>query len=148
MGFFQSRFFEPTWKNKVLILQVAFTLLIFILGIAKIATKPSQIPFNRMDIVAISMVSHPHHLHNPVCHLLTHLQSAKSGVFLAYEIVTMKVDKFKRFGSLKAYAVLNTLDVVFWAAVMGFSFKSVAAICSGVNCGIGVVIGLMAILNS
>ncbi|RGP62638.1 hypothetical protein FSPOR_9218 [Fusarium sporotrichioides] len=129
MGFFESRFFEPTWKNKVLILQVAFTLLVFILGIAKIATTPSGIPMNRMDIVAITM-------------------SIKSGVFLAYEIMTMKMERFKRFGSLKAYAVLNTIDVFFWAAVMGFLFKSVDTICSGANCAIGVVTGVMALFNS
>jgi hypothetical protein len=148
MGFFQSRFFEPTWKNKVLILQVAFTVLILIFGIAKVATTPSHIPFNRMDIVSITMVSHPSQPHNPACHSLTHLQSIKSGLFLTYEIVTMKVDKFKRFGSLKAYAVLNSLDVFFWAAVMGFSFKSVDTVCSGANCAIGVVTGLMALVNS
>ncbi|CEI70512.1 hypothetical protein FVEN_g989 [Fusarium venenatum] len=129
MGFFDSRFFEPTWKNKVLILQVAFTILIFIFGIVKIVTTPSHIPFNRMDIVAITM-------------------SLKSGLFLTYEIMTMKMNRFKRFGSLKAYAVLNTLDVFFWAAVMGFSFKSVNTICSGVNCAIGIVTGLLALVNS
>ncbi|KAG8670563.1 hypothetical protein FPOAC2_09925 [Fusarium poae] len=129
MGFFESRFFEPTWKNKVLVLQVAFTILIFILAIVKIVTTPSYIPFNRMDIVAITM-------------------SLKSGIFLAYEILTMKMEKFQRFGSLKAYAVLNTLDVFFWAAVMGFSFKSVDTICSGANCAVGIVTGLMALVNS
>ncbi|KAJ4263385.1 hypothetical protein NW762_006204 [Fusarium torreyae] len=128
-GFFQSRFFEPQWKNKVFIAQVGMTTIAFCLGIAKLATKPSQIPMSRMDIMAITM-------------------SIKSFAFLAYEYFTEKVDRLKRFGSLKAYAILNTLDILFWMVVMGLTFSGVSRICIGANCGIGVLVALAALLNA
>ena len=55
--FFQSDYFDARWKGKVFAAQVGVTLLAFILGIAKLATRPSNIPMSRMDIMAITMVS-------------------------------------------------------------------------------------------
>ncbi|WZH40696.1 uncharacterized protein QYS62_001634 [Fusarium acuminatum] len=125
--FFNNRFFEHHWKNKVFIAQVALITLAFILGIAKVATRPSNIPMNRSDIMAITM-------------------SIKSYVFLAYEHFTQKVDRFKRFGSLKTNAILNTMDVVFWMVVMGLAFSMVTRVCIGANCAIGVLVGLISLL--
>ncbi|KAG5657380.1 hypothetical protein KAF25_005944 [Fusarium avenaceum] len=105
--FFDSRFFEHHWKNKVFIAQVALITLAFILGIAK---------------------------------------SIKSYVFLAYEHFTQKVDRFKRFGSLKTNAILNTIDVVFWMVVMGLAFSMVTKVCIGANCAVGVLVGLVSLL--
>ncbi|KAI7759220.1 hypothetical protein LZL87_008597 [Fusarium oxysporum] len=125
--FFDSRFFEHSWKNKVFILQVVTITIAFILGIAKVATKPSGIPMTRSDIMAITM-------------------SLKSYAFLAYEHVTQKVDKFKRFGSLKANAILNTMDIVFWAVVMGLAFNMATQVCIGANCAIGILVVLVALV--
>lgn len=68
--FFQSHFFDTQWKGKVFAAQVGVTTLAFILGIAKVATRPSNIPMNRMDIMAITMVCHRNRLRR---HLLTDL---------------------------------------------------------------------------
>ncbi|KAI1047810.1 hypothetical protein LB505_012843 [Fusarium chuoi] len=125
--FFDSRFFEHSWKNKVFILQVVTVTIAFILGIAKVATKPSGIPMTRSDIMAITM-------------------SLKTYAFLAYEYLTQKVDKFKRFGSLKANAILNTMDIVFWAVVMGLAFSMATRVCIGANCAIGILVGLVALV--
>ncbi|KAF5579702.1 hypothetical protein FPANT_9553 [Fusarium pseudoanthophilum] len=125
--FFDSRFFEHNWKNKVFILQIVTTTIAFILGIAKVATKPSGIPMTRSDIMAITM-------------------SLKTYAFLAYEYLTQKVDKFKKFGSLKANAVLNTMDIVFWAVVMGLAFNMATQVCIGANCAIGILVGLVALV--
>ncbi|RYC88355.1 hypothetical protein BFJ63_vAg8753 [Fusarium oxysporum f. sp. narcissi] len=125
--FFDSRFFEHSWKNKVFILQVVTITLAFILGIAKVAAKPSGIPMTRSDIMAITM-------------------SLKSYAFLAYEHLTQKADKFKRFGSLKANAILNTMDIVFWAVVMGLAFNMATRVCIGANCAIGILVGLVALV--
>lgn len=76
------------------------------------------------------------------------IQSIKSFVFLAYEFSTEKVTRFERFGSLKAYAILNTLDILFWMVVMGLTFSGVSRICVGANCGIGVCVALVALLNA
>ncbi|KAI1061441.1 hypothetical protein LB507_011270 [Fusarium sp. FIESC RH6] len=127
--FFQSDFFDARWKGKVFAAQVGVTTLAFILGIAKLATRPSYVPMSRMDIMAITM-------------------SIKSFFFLAYEFSTEKIDRFKRFGSLKAYAILNTLDILFWMVVMGLTFSGVSRICVGANCGIGVCVALVALLNA
>ncbi|KAF5659804.1 hypothetical protein FCIRC_12360 [Fusarium circinatum] len=109
--FFDSRFFEHSWKNKVFILQVVTITIAFILGIAKVATKPSGYPMTRSDIMAITMV-----------------------------------DKFKRFGSLKANAILNTMDIVFWAVVMGLAFNMATRVCIGANCALGILVGLVALV--
>ncbi|KAL5615797.1 hypothetical protein FOBRF1_004545 [Fusarium oxysporum] len=126
-GFFDSRFFEHSWKNKAFVLQVVTITIAFILGIAKVATKPSGIPMTRSDIMAITM-------------------SLKSYAFLAYEYVTQKLDKFKRFGSLKANAILNTMDIVFWAVVMGLAFNMATKVCIGANCALGIIVGLVALV--
>jgi len=82
-------------------------------------------------------------------HQLTDLvQSIKSFFFLAYEFSTERINRFKKFGSLKAYAVLNTLDILFWMVVMGLTFSGVSRICVGANCGIGVCVALVALLNA
>ncbi|KAI1026553.1 hypothetical protein LB503_013373 [Fusarium chuoi] len=125
--FFDSRFFEHSWKNKVFILQVVTVTIAFILGIAKVATKPSGIPMTRSDIMAITM-------------------SLKTCAFLAYEYLTQKVDRLKRFGSLKANAILNTMDIVFWAVVMGLAFSMATRVCIGANCAIGILVGLVALV--
>jgi hypothetical protein len=38
--------------------------------------------------------------------------------------------------------------VVFWMVVMGLTFAGMTRFCIGANCGIGVIIGLMSLLNS
>lgn len=144
--FFDSRFFEHSWKNKVFILQVVTVTIAFILGIAKVATKPSGIPMTRSDIMAITMVSYLRSLTNTTWTKLTVSQSLKTYAFLAYEYVTQKVDKFKRFGSLKANAILNTMDIVFWAVVMGLAFNMATQVCIGANCAIGILVGLVALV--
>jgi hypothetical protein len=141
---FGSRFFEHSWKNKVFTLQIVTTTIAFILGIAKVATKPSGIPMTRSDIMAITMVcSHIRSLANIK---LTVSQSLKTYAFLAYEYLTQKVDQFKRFGSLKANAILNTMDIIFWAVVMGLAFNMAAQVCIGANCAIGILVGLVALV--
>ncbi|KAF5530466.1 hypothetical protein FNAPI_13552, partial [Fusarium napiforme] len=125
--FFDSRFIEHSWKNKVFILQIVTTTIAFILGIAKVATKPSGIPMTRSDIMAITM-------------------SLKTYAFLAYEHLTQKVDKFKRFGSLKANAILSTMDIVFWSVVMGLAFNMATQVCIGANCALGILVGLVALV--
>ncbi|KAI1031722.1 hypothetical protein LB504_000065 [Fusarium proliferatum] len=132
--FFDSRFFEHSWKNKVFILQIVTVTIAFILGIAKVATKPSGIPMTRSDIMAITMVGY---LRSP---------SLKTYAFLAYEYLTQKIDKLKRFGGLKANAILNTMDIVFWAVVMGLAFNMATQVCIGANCAIGILVGLVALV--
>lgn len=48
-------------------------------------------------------------------------QSVKSLVVLAYEICTERIPKFRRFGSLKAYSILNCIEVVFWIVAVAMT---------------------------
>ncbi|GIJ82063.1 hypothetical protein Asppvi_000566 [Aspergillus pseudoviridinutans] len=41
----------------------------------------------------------------------------KAAIFLAYEVVTAHVERFKRWASAKAYMILNIIDTVFWFAL-------------------------------
>jgi hypothetical protein len=38
----------------------------------------------------------------------------KSALFLVYQYLTKKVDRFRRFASLKAYMILDTMDSLLW----------------------------------
>ena len=66
-------------------------------------------------------------------------------VLLIYEVVTERFEKFKRWGSLKAYAIINGLEVVFWSAVAFLGIQTIMQRgCHGTStCYMGwVVIGL------
>ncbi|KAM0421521.1 hypothetical protein ACHAPT_010695 [Fusarium lateritium] len=82
---------------------------------ARIATKPKGTPTTRSDTLGITM-------------------AIKSIVFLAYQLLTDKVDRFRKWKSLKAYAVLNTMEIVFWFVVPIITFMGISRFCQGVNC--------------
>ncbi|OGE55667.1 hypothetical protein PENARI_c004G04521 [Penicillium arizonense] len=43
---------------------------------------------------------------------------AKSLVIILYQLLTGHVSRFQRWASLKAYLILNSLEIVFWGAVV------------------------------
>lgn len=61
-------------------------------------------------------------------------------------MLTEHVDRFKRWKSLRAYAILNTMEVFFWIAVIGLTFFSVSKVCVGVSCTLGVFVALMSMV--
>ncbi|KAF4450398.1 2og-fe oxygenase family [Fusarium albosuccineum] len=69
-------------------------------------------------------------------------------VILLYEILTEHVRSLKRYGSLKAYAILNALEIVFWGAVVFLMIQANIKYCVGTNCALSwVVVVLGIILN-
>lgn len=58
-------------------------------------------------------------------------------VIIFYQILTEHVARFKKWRSLKAYAILNGLEVVFWAAVVFLVLQAQLQICVGVGCTLG-----------
>jgi len=40
--------------------------------------------------------------------------SIKSALFIAYQCITKHVERFRRFASLKAYMIMDTLDCLLW----------------------------------
>ncbi|RHZ59561.1 hypothetical protein CDV55_105282 [Aspergillus turcosus] len=41
----------------------------------------------------------------------------KAAIFLAYQVVTAHVERFKRWASAKAYMILNAIDTILWFAL-------------------------------
>lgn len=73
------------------------------------------------------------------------LQSVKSLVILSYEVLTERVQKLRRWGSLKAYSILNCIEFVFWVAATAITGMGLTRRCAGTSCGLGVVIMLVTI---
>lgn len=57
MGCFDGPLFASRYKTKVHIGQLGLVVVIVALAIGKIVTRPSYMPMNRLDMVAITMVS-------------------------------------------------------------------------------------------
>ena len=73
-------------------------------------------------------------------------QSLKSYIFLAYIMLTERCDRFKKWASKKAYAVLNCTEIVFWAVPMGLSASGAARSCDGVSCAAAIVLILLCLV--
>ncbi|EOD42849.1 putative cytochrome p450 protein [Neofusicoccum parvum UCRNP2] len=73
---------------------------------------------------------------------------AKSLIIIAYQLLTCHVEKFKKWASPKANAILNTLEIVFWAAVTFMVFQANLNSCTGTSCILSwIVVGLAGILH-
>lgn len=58
------------------------------------------------------------------------------------------MNRFRRWASLKAYAILNGLEVLFWAAVVFLMIQANIARCVGLGCTLSwVIIGLAVVLT-
>lgn len=42
--------------------------------------------------------------------------------------------------------ILNMIEVLFWAVLMGLGFSSVSTICIGASCGVTVVLAVLALV--
>ncbi|OLN81892.1 hypothetical protein CCHL11_07045 [Colletotrichum chlorophyti] len=74
--------------------------------------------------------------------------AAKSLIFIAYQLLTEHVSKFKRWASLKANLILNAMEIVFWAAVVYMTIQSQSQVCIGISCTLGWIIVVVGILVS
>jgi hypothetical protein len=73
------------------------------------------------------------------------VQGIKSLVFYAYMIGTEKIEKLRRWYSLKAIMILNCIEFVFWIALIAINCMSVKA-CSGAGCtvsGLTIMLGFL-----
>ncbi|KAJ3461327.1 hypothetical protein MRS44_009880 [Fusarium solani] len=114
-GFFGSHWFDPHWKTRVHIGMMVLIVAVIALTGARIATKPKGTPTTRSDTLGITM-------------------AVKSIVFLIYQLLTDKVDRFRKWRSLKAYAILNTMEIVFWFVVVIITFMGISRFCQGASC--------------
>lgn len=54
------------------------------------------------------------------------------------------MDRFRRWASLKANAILNTLEILFWFVVVIVTLMGISKYCKGVNCGMGWIMVIVA----
>lgn len=55
-------------------------------------------------------------------------------IIIFYQILTDHLARFRRWRSLKAYAILNGLEVVFWGAVVFLVIQANIQTCVGIGC--------------
>lgn len=70
----------------------------------------------------------------------------KTIVVLLYQILSSHAERFRKLASLKAYAILNFMEILFWFVVVIITFMGIAKFCSGVSCGLTWVSVLIAIM--
>ncbi|KAF2844779.1 hypothetical protein T440DRAFT_473154 [Plenodomus tracheiphilus IPT5] len=71
--------------------------------------------------------------------------SIKSALFLLYQYLTKKIEKFKRFASLKAYMIMDTLDCLLWFTAFIISCMG-GGRCRGSSCAVIGVAATIALL--
>ncbi|KAJ5484557.1 hypothetical protein N7453_012025 [Penicillium expansum] len=67
----------------------------------------------------------------------TRTNCLKSAVFMAYQITTTHIDRFKRWASTKAYMILNIIDTVFWFALFIITIMGTTGSTSGSSRALG-----------
>lgn len=77
---------------------------------------------------------------------LTRDQGAKSLIFIAYQLLTEHVARFRRWRSYKAFFILNSLEIVFWAAVAFLIIQANLSRCIGTSCSLSWVVAASGIL--
>lgn len=55
-------------------------------------------------------------------------------IIISYQILTQHFARFGRWKSYKAYAILNGLEIIFWAAVVFLVVQANIKSCVGISC--------------
>ncbi|TDZ26337.1 hypothetical protein Cob_v001453 [Colletotrichum orbiculare MAFF 240422] len=119
-GIFDKPFFDPRYKTKVHILQLVVMLVAIILTIARMAMP---VMTTRANMMALTM-------------------GIKSVVIIGYQLLTEHKARFRKWASLKANAILNTLEIVFWFVALGLLMQANTRLCSGASCALSWIVTL------
>lgn len=65
---------------------------------------------------------------------------------MAYQVITTHVDRFRKWASLRAYKIIDCMEIVFWFVVVIISFMGVSARCDGTACALAVIVALIAMV--
>ncbi|TDZ13687.1 hypothetical protein C8035_v009146 [Colletotrichum spinosum] len=128
---FDKPFFDPRYKTKVHILQLVVMLVAIILTIARMAMP---VMTTRANMMALTMVR-PSELSNIPTGI-------KSVVIIGYQLLTEHKARFRKWASLKANAILNTLEIVFWFVALGLLMQANTRLCSGASCALSWIVTL------
>lgn len=61
-------------------------------------------------------------------------------MFLLYQLLSEHIAYFQRWASLKAYFIINVLEIVFWSAVVFLVMQANLQLCVGTSCALGWVV--------
>lgn len=76
--------------------------------------------------------------------LTTYLQGIKSLIVITYQLLTEHRGRFRKWASTKANAILNSVEVVFWLAVLVVTGMGVGG-ASGAAAALGALTLILAI---
>ena len=130
-------------------------LIVAVMGLAGARMVMITSQRTRSDSMALAMVCTFNLVHLPLAQypsfsLVYHhvayetSQGAKSLILLAYQLLTEHVQRFKKWASLKAYFIINLLEIVFWVGVAGLNAQSNFKKCQGTTCALSWVVVVMA----
>ncbi|PSR82524.1 hypothetical protein BD289DRAFT_483772 [Coniella lustricola] len=123
-----SRIFNWRYKLAIHIMEMVLIVAVLAMTAARLTMKGVQVR-SRSNTIALSF-------------------SAKSIVFIGYQLLTDHVARLQRFKNLKAYAILNGADVVFWAAVVYLVAAGNSSVCEGTACSLAwVVVALSCVMS-
>lgn len=71
-------------------------------------------------------------------------QGIKTFIVITYQLLTSHVERYKRWASLKAYSILNFMEILFWFVVIIITFMGISRLCQGASCGLSWIIVLLA----
>jgi hypothetical protein len=74
------------------------------------------------------------------------MQGVKSIIIIGYQLLSEHTVRFARWKSLKANAILNCIEPVFWLAALVLKFMGIATGCSGSSCAVNAVITTVVIV--
>ncbi|KIW59806.1 hypothetical protein PV05_00072 [Exophiala xenobiotica] len=124
-------FFDPKHKLKVHILQIILIHVVLGPSVPRLFMKGQ--PRSRANTIALGM-------------------GGKSMIIISYQILTEHFARFHKWRSIEAYAILNGLEVIFWAAVVFLVIQANIQVCVGIGCtlsliwvGVSVVITIVAV---
>ncbi|KAH7160404.1 hypothetical protein B0J13DRAFT_519815 [Dactylonectria estremocensis] len=120
-------YFAPRFKTPMHLVQMVFIIGVIAVSAARMTMKNS--PRGRSTTIGLAM-------------------GAKSLVIIGYQLLTEHVDRFNSWASLKAFMILNCLEVAFWGAVAFLTLQANIKQCDGTSCTLGwIVVVLAVILN-
>ncbi|CAI6034293.1 unnamed protein product [Clonostachys chloroleuca] len=124
---------SPRYKLVTHVVQIFLIIVVLVLSIVRMFKQPAGAPRTRANTMSLGM-------------------SAKSLVIILYQLLTEHIRALQRWSSLKVYAILNAMEIVFWLAVAFLLIQSNINFCSGLSCtlswivvSLGIVMSLLAV---
>ncbi|VUC31226.1 unnamed protein product [Clonostachys rosea] len=121
--------FSPRYKFVIHVVQIFLIIIVLVLSVVRMFNQPAGAPRSRANTMSLGM-------------------SAKSLVIILYQLLTEHVQALQRWSSLKAYAILNALEIVFWLAVVFLLIQANINFCSGLSCTLSWIIVTLGIIMS